>query len=373
MLKVLHVGHSRKWRGGENQIRLLIEELNRQNHASQHYLAFPENAVIFERLIGLVEAGIDLPSSSSADPRAIWAIRKACKEHAIDVLHAHSSKAHTLALLVKKTMPSLKLVVHRRVDNEIKSRAGTRRKYLDKHIDSFICVSEKIQGMLLEYGVRANKINLVLDSIDTLPYEGLVKANEKAALCAQHGLDPHLPLIGFVSALEHQKNPELFIAALSELKKAKFKFNAIVAGTGSKHEVVDDLIQSYGLKSNVVMLGFIKNVPPIFSALDVFVLPSRNEGLGTVLLEAMAAETAVVAANVGGIGEVVIHKETGLLINNLTPDDFAQAIQKVIDDKTLNQGLIDSALAHTNRKFNLSAMAQQTAACYQSLFSVNRR
>lgn len=369
-VKVLHIGHSRKWRGGENQVRLLIEELQRQEDGSQHFLAFPKDAIIFERLKHGVQGIVSLASTSPADPRAIWAIRQACKKHDINVLHPHSSKAHSLALLVKRTMPSLKLLVHRRVDNPIKTRAGTRKKYLTEQVDAFLCVSSAIQTMLIEYGVPADKLRLVPDSIDTTPYDDLVKAYEKAALCNKHGFDAELPMIGFIAALEDQKNPELFVESLSALAKSGVKFNAIMAGAGSKKDVIIDLIKQHSLQAQVKMLGFVTAVEPVFAALDVFVLPSRNEGLGTVMLEAMAARAVVVASNVGGIGEAVIDRKTGLLVNEAAPASFSAAIKTVLSDVSLSQNLVENAVAHTQKNFSLPLMAEQTSQCYSQILGV---
>ena len=114
------------------------------------------------------------------------------------------------------------------------------------------------------------------------------------------------------------------------------------------------------------MLGFIKEVSPVFSALDIFVLPSRNEGLGTVLLEAAFAKVVLIASNVGGIGEVVIHHKTGCLIEDSTEQKgFTESIIKTIENNELKELLIENSYQHVSEKFGLSNMAIETAKLYK--------
>ncbi len=366
-IKVLHIGHSRKWRGGENQVRLLIEESVRQASDTQHFIAYPSAAIIFDRLQGVVAGSLELPSTSSADIRSIWRLYRFCKAHFINVIHAHSSKAHSLGLLVKKLIPSLRLVVHRRVDNVISNRGATKRKYLSDSVDAYICVSQKTQEMVSDFGVPPAKIHLIVDSIDKAPYQNLIKEVEKNKFCGEHSFDPKRPLVGFISALEDQKHPELFIESLAALKRSGVEFNALVAGAGSKLNTIERLVKEYDLQTSVAILGFVSDVEPLFSALDVFVLPSRNEGLGTVLLEAIAAETVIVASNVGGISEVVINRQTGLLVDAGQPQAFANAINDLFTDPDARQQIAARAMRHMNENFSLRLMAKGTERIYDAL------
>ena len=118
------------------------------------------------------------------------------------------------------------------------------------------------------------------------------------------------------------------------------------------------------------MLGFVEEVSILFSALDIFVLPSRNEGLGTVLLEAALSEPALVASNVGGIGEIVIEKQTGRLIQNIDrANDFALAIKELILNSNNKNILVNNALEHVNSLFSLNKMAKERAKVYKNLIS----
>ena len=231
-IKVLHIGHSAKWRGGENQVRLLIERMNELDLGVDHHLAFPKKAIIFDRLKGQVKGELPLPSNKPIDFRSVFKIISYCKNNNIKVLHAHSGNSHTLGFLVKKLLPSIKFIVHRRVDNQINKKLTTKKKYLTDDVDHFIGISSAIVEILKEYGVTQDKITFIPSSVDDKPYRDLDKKSAKLALIKKYGFKNEGPLIGFISALENQKNPELFIEILNQLKVLGVEFNAIVAGRG---------------------------------------------------------------------------------------------------------------------------------------------
>ena len=366
-IKVLHIGHSAKWRGGENQVRLLIERMNELDLGVEHHLAFPQKAIIFERLQKQVNGYIQLPSNKPMDPRSVFQIARYCKHNNIQIIHAHSGNSHTVGFLVKKLVPSLKFIVHRRVDNHIRKKLTSRKKYLTKEVDQFIGISNAIVSILKNYGVDEKKITFIPSSVDDKPYRTLDKGNAKLKLTTKYGLDKNKPLIGFISALENQKNPELFIEILNELNTNGKNYGAIIAGSGRKSEKIALLIEKYNLSKNVKMLGFVENVNEIFSALDIFVLPSRNEGLGTVLLEASLAKAALVAADVGGISEVVIENKTGRLIESTQLKEFESAISSLIDNDAEKNKLINNAYEHVNSMFSLNKMAENTYKVYKKV------
>lgn len=367
VIRVLHVGHATGWRGGENQTRLLIQNMNSSNALVSHYLAYPRGAVIFDRLKNDVRGVVKLSSGNPFSIRNVWLIIRHCREHQIDILHAHSGNAHSLAYLARLFLPNVKLIVHRRVDNPIKTKFFTRKKFLSSNVDAFISVSSAIAKICKAYGVALSKVHLIYDAIDQKPYRDLKKNECKRSLVNQFGWDENALLIGFISAIDKQKNPELFIQVLRVLKSRGLMFNCIIAGTGKLEQKVKHLIDESDLSDQCKMVGFITDTAPLFSALDIFVLPSINEGLGTVNLEAMSAQAVVVASDVGGISEIVRNKETGLLAQSGNAEDFANKIIEVANDESLRQDLIKNAETNLNEKFNLDVMVESTHRLYNCL------
>jgi len=207
------------------------------------------------------------------------------------------------------------VVVHRRVDNAIKTNSFTKRKYLSKNVDAWVAISSKIHSILMDYGIDKSKLNLIKDGMPQPVYRYKNKSEAKRVLLDSLAINEEInvPLIGFASAVDGQKNPLLFVNLIHQLKKQGLRFNAIMAGTGKLENDVLNKIKELDLEDTISYLGFRKNIQDIFQAIDIFVLPSKNEGLGTVLLEAAHSHSSLLASDVGGIGEVVLHEKTGLL------------------------------------------------------------
>lgn len=373
-MRILHIGTEKTWRGGENQIRLLVEGLN-QRQAAQSWIAYPQGSQGLKRFAELGPV-VALPSSSSADPRSVFLLAAAVKAHGIQLLDAHSSGAHSLALWVKALHPELKLVVHRRVDNRLKPRWSTRRKYLTPAVDHFVAISRFIGRMLGDFGVAAQKVSVVRSAVDPLPYQTLERK-----LCGEkwrHRLQipDQTLLLGSASALSSQKGPDVLLQALSQLGRISSSapsrpWHCLIAGEGEMRPQLEQMVRELKLSSQVTLTGFVREIPELLSALDILLLPSRNEGLGTLVQEAMLAGTPVIASAVGGIPEMVHSGETGLLVPPEDPSALAQAIQKMRGEEKLRGQLVAAARQLINTDFSLNSMVEGNLAIYRSLLTAS--
>jgi glycosyltransferase involved in cell wall biosynthesis len=368
-MNILHIGHSKGWRGGENQARLLIEGLINSFPEVHNFIAYPKSAQIIQRLEPYVKGVLEFSSTQILSFRALYRLVKFCRLNNIDVLHAHSAKAHSLAYFAKSFLPNLKVVVHRRVDNSIKGSYFTRKKYLSEKIDAWLAVSDKTYAMLESYGVDSERMYLVKDGIPEQKYNFPDKQSAKNNLIQAFGWHQKDMLIGFVSAVDNQKNPLLFVDMIAQLKRDGILCNAVIAGTGKLEEAVKDKITALGLSETIKLLGFVGNVQDIFQGLDVFVLPSRNEGLGTVLLEAALAESVIVASDVGGIGEVVKHKKTGFLASSCDVDTFVESVDYIVQNQDQVNLIKHNAKKYVELNFNLKSVVSKTRDVYLHVLS----
>ena len=369
MIKVLHIGHSRKWRGGENQVRLLIQGMKSQNYQVQHYIAYPGGAQMIERLGGEVSGVLRLPSSQPTDPRAIMALREFTRLQGIDILDAHSGSAHSLAYYAKFCLPDIKLVVHRRVNFPIKTLYFTRKKYLSRKIDHYVAISSAIGDSLAGYGIPRNKISLIKSTVDQRPYQGHSKPEVKNKWCQRYGLDSVQPLLGFAGALDASKDPVLFVRMIQLLRQRGHPVSGLIAGSGDQQGRLDSEIRESGLQQQIKLTGFVGDMPGLLAALDMFVLPSKQEGLGTVLLEAILSGCLVIASDVGGIGEIIRHRETGMLSQPGDVGGFVDAAETLLDNPELSARLRQNATGHVRDSFNLANLLQQHYRLYEKLVS----
>ena len=131
-------------------------------------------------------------------------------------------------------------------------------------------------------------------------------------------------------------------------------------------EEIMNRVKAEQLEKHISFLGFRKDVPQLLKSLDVFLMTSKTEGLGSVILEAFACGVPVVATTAGGIPEIVKNGETGLTVNIGDETALASAVEKIIANPDYKNSLVKNATAFVNQ-FSVKATALQTKAIYQSL------
>lgn len=365
-LRILHLDTEKSWRGGENQVRLLIDGL--RNQVAFQAGAVPEKSVTFQNKKWNCEL-LGLASSSPMDPRNIYRLVKFCRQNKIQLIDAHAAGAHSLALAAMRFMPEMKLVVHRRVDNRPKNALLTRRKYCSNRVAGFVAISNAIKDILEEYGIPAEKVQVVRSAMSVEPFADLNHLECQAQLRHRLRLDTATILIGNASALSEQKGYEVLIEAVSLLKKKSLPFHLVIAGTGKLEAALKYQVKQEGLEKHVSFLGFIENVPQFLAGLDILAVPSRWEGLGTILLEGALAGSTLVGTRVGGIPEVIQDHQTGLLVEKENAVALAQALEKLILDPDFRLKLSQRAKLRVSTEFSTEQMVSGNLKIYQHVLA----
>lgn len=365
-MKVLHISNELSWRGGENQIRLFVQESRKRG--VQSAVAFPTGAKAIDRLKDIADV-VELPSRAAFDPRSIIRLVKYCRENKIEILDAHSSGGMSLALSVKKRLPHLKLVVHRRTAFPIRQNWFSRNKYLNPLVDKYVCISGAIGDILLEYGIKKEKIVTVKSAIDESSYAKYSTSDLKTQWRKKFGIDANEVVIGCASALTEEKGHDTIIKACRILSDKKINFKCLIAGEGPLEDVLKNEVKLLQLDKNFVFTGFIKDIYGFLCALDVLMMPSRSEGLGTTLLEGAFAGCAIIGSRVGGIPEIIKQGETGLLFSVNDEIELAEGLEKLIGSQQLRNKLSEALKEHVGREFSLQKMVSGNIRVYELLMN----
>ena len=244
-----------------------------------------------------------------------------------------------------------------------------------EYADAVIAVSAGMKDSILDAYPRidADKVHVVLNGIDTQVWQP-----GESAVLDKLGVDKQRPIAAFVGRITRQKG-------VKHLLKAAQSFDediqlVLCAGAPDTPEIAAEteaLVEE--LRSQRDGVFWVKDmlsreeIKEVYSGADVFVCPSIYEPLGIVNLEAMACGTAVVASNVGGIPEVVVDGETGVLVNYDAADeatfeaDLAAAVNRVAADKELTQRFGSAGRQRAIDDFSWVTIAQQTVDIYRSL------
>jgi glycosyltransferase involved in cell wall biosynthesis len=212
--------------------------------------------------------------------------------------------------------------------------------------------------------VDAERIQVIHSAVE--PPARLPSAAERRAARARWGLGGEA-VVGTVAALERRKGHDVLLRALGPLREAMPRIRCLVCGGGSERVSLERLAKELGVDPVVRFLGEQREVTDVLAALDVFVLPSRHEGLGVALLEAMAAGLPVVASHVGGIPETVQAGHTGLLVPAEDPGALGAAIGDLLKNRDRAARMGAEGRRRVLFEFSMEGLADRYEALYASL------
>ncbi|MBP7243914.1 MAG: glycosyltransferase family 4 protein [Bacteroidia bacterium] len=361
-MKVLHVSTPMSWRGGEQQAAYLARALKEMK--VEVSVLTPLHSELSTRLKEDGVTVINFKSRGLLDLSLAKKIAKICNEQKFDVVHTHDSHAHSAAVLSAAVFSNMvPIVVSRRVDFAVSSNLFSKWKYNHASIKKIICVSEMILNITAPSMNDKKKLTVVHSGINTTNYNFSLEGN---LLKDELNLSQETILIGNLSALADHKDFPTFLKVAKEVIHANPFVHFIIAGTGDEKSLIDKFIDENNLSSRIHLLGFRKDVTKVMKSLDVFLITSKTEGLGTIVLEAFAAEIPVVATRAGGIPELVSDGVTGLLVEVGDVSGLTRAVQKVLADHELRMKIISNAKSKV-QEFSFQATAQKTLNIYQEI------
>ena len=349
-MRVLQVDAGREWRGGQNQVRLLTRELAREPEIEQQ-LATKRNGDLARRAAAEAVTVRGVRWTISLDPRAAFDLCLLMSQFRPEVVHAHDSHALTLARWARrwvhwKTDPP-PLVATRRVDFHVRRGSGWF------HAERVIAVSDAVRRVLVADGLPESSITTIPDGID--PDEVRGRATAPLDIRARLGLAPGTPLAVNVAALVDHKDQRTLIRAAAHARAARPDLRWAIAGDGDLRHQLEREIAKQSVGDIVHLLGYVIEADALIREANVFVMSSKEEGLGSVILHALALGKPVVATAAGGIPEV-------LPATCLAPVGDAVALaQKVVG------ALERPASFPLPSRLTAKSMAQATLALYRSL------
>lgn len=354
-LRVVHVNTERGWRGGERQTLWLAQGLATAGHVS--IVAARPGEALSARC---AEAGLRVEPCAprfEADPRAALRLRRLLREVNADVVHAHTAHAAGLAALAISGLPT-RLVIARRVHVRLRTNVGTRWKY--GRAAGVIAVSNAVRDITRAGGVPADKLYVVPDATDVT--RTVVPANTMTL--SSLGVRSAAPLVVQVAQLVPPKDPLTFVRAIAAVRQQVPDVQAVLVGDGPLREPVEAEIARLGLDGTVHLAGFRTDADQLLASADVAALSSRDEGMGSVLLDASLFGLPIAATDSGGIPEVVLHERTGLIAPREDPDALGAAIARLLLDRTLARRLGEAARARSG-EFSIARMVERTETVYR--------
>jgi L-malate glycosyltransferase len=362
----VQIDTARSWRGGQNQVLLTARGLQTRGH--RVVAVVHPDGELRRRLPADIET-IALAPRNEVDLPAAWRLSRVVRDLRPDVVHAHDPHGVAVAataLSIGSPSPRPALVAARRVDFHVRANSFSRWKY--RQVDRFVCASNAIRAMLLEDAIPPDRVVTVHEGVDV----DRVAAVEPLDVREEYWFPPHSLIVGNIAALVPHKGQRYLVEAAAIVVRELPETRFLILGEGELRSALEQQIKHLHLSQHVVLAGFRSDVLGVLKGLDVFVMSSVTEGLGTSLLDAMAAARPIVATRTGGIPEVVVDGETGLLAPPKDGRALAEAILQMLRDGPGRQRVAQAGLARVRERFSVDRMVEQTLEVYADVAGTSR-
>jgi glycosyltransferase involved in cell wall biosynthesis len=366
-IRVLQIDTGREWRGSQQQVLYLSRALVARGHKS--ILVTPKKSALAERAQAEDLPVREISYRGSVDPIAIGAVFQAVQDVRANIIHTHTAHAHSLGFLARRLPTRTKeqrpaLVIHRRVDLPPSADPLTRMRYTSDPFMTYLCVSEAIRGTLERYGIARGRLRVVRSCIDTARIDEYAD-EDPDELKKELGLGPESHVIGAVGELAPQKGHRYLIDAMPRIVTTCPNAHLVLFGDGPQEADLRRQCWQQNVQSHVTFAGFRDDVERFYHCFHLFVHPSTEEGLGTTILDAMAARLPVVAARAGGIPEIVRHGETGWLVPPAAPTELAGPVISLLEDPRRRLQFGGAGRARVEAEFSVAKLCNETLSAYQ--------
>ncbi|HEX3409915.1 MAG TPA: glycosyltransferase family 4 protein [Candidatus Binataceae bacterium] len=360
-LSILGVDPERGFAGGESQVLGLTLALIRAGHRAA-LICHPDGIL---RHRGQA-AGVDcypLRIRNSIDLAAGLKLRDFLKRKNYDIVHFHTARAHALAPFVRRCASAL--VVTRRMDYP--PNRFFAPFLFNRAVDGVAAISPAVADALVQSGVTRDRIAIIPSGVDCARFHP-PDAAEREAARAELGLTTAEVAVGTVGMLELRKGQRYLIDAIARLRRDAHvaSVECFIAGSGRLAAELAAQIREYRLDDSVRLIGVIDDPRRLLGALDIFAMPSLQEGLGVAALEAMACGLPVVASATGGLAQLVEDGITGIQVPPADERALAEAIARLSAEPSLRATMGSAGRTRVCASYSMEAMAKKTLELYRA-------
>jgi glycosyltransferase involved in cell wall biosynthesis len=360
-VKVLQLISSGGYYGAENMLLNLIggdEVTSLQNLLAVFRNRHCLNLEIYDRAIEKGVRAEMVDCHGKLDWPSVRSVRRLVRANGIDLIHAHGYKADLYGWAAARLEGKAVVATCHNwlAGGPMLAAYNVLDQMVLKRFDAVSAVSQTVADKLLSLGVRRERVAVIPNGIDLHRFDGgpVTQARRQQ-------------VIGIVARLDLQKGFGCLLRALRTLIPSFPGLRLVIVGEGPDRAKIEELVAELGINGAVTMAGQQTDMPAIYASMDVFVLPSLNEGLPMTILEAMAARKPIIATRVGAIPTVINDGETGLLVEPGDEVGLTRAIAELLGNPNLCCQLAQSARARVEQNYTAAAMKQRYRELYQAV------
>lgn len=371
---IAHVVYKLDYGGLENGLINLINNMPSERY--KHVIICLTDYTDFSKKLKKEVHLFSLHKNEGKDIGLYFKIYKLFRRIKPDIVHTRNMA--TLESLLPAFLAGVKIRVHGEHGRDVHDLDGKSvkfrllRKLFRPLVDRYIPLSDELEKYLLEnINVSKKKITHICNGVDMDKFYPL--KNEKDVL-PEGFLSPGSIVIGTIGRMEEVKDQsnlaDAFINIVSSDPEMKKKLRLVMIGNGSLLNTIKMKLDKEDCARVSWLPGIREDIPELLREIDIFVLPSKAEGISNTILEAMAIGLPVVATNVGGNSELLVDGETGFLVPRNNPQALAEAIVRYINDPELRSQHAKSARERAVKEFSMDTMVKKYIDVYDDVIKV---
>jgi glycosyltransferase involved in cell wall biosynthesis len=304
----------------------------------------------------------------------------------IDIIHAHGATQHTIAAIVGRFLgkPTILKIAMANSDLAFEKQGrlwGRINRFLVRRFDLFIATSREVYDECVACGLERARVQAIPNGVDTDAFAPARSREEKRMLRQTLGLADR-PTVCFVGILDARKNVDGVLRIWQIARQRLDAGQIVLVGPNPRdmgdmetrfHRELLDFVRTHGLESDVVFAGQQADVTPYLRCADVFLFPSRREGMPNALLEAMSSGLACVASRVAGASDLLQHGRNGFLFDCTDEAGMGEVVGRLLADPDLAGAVGAKARETIEEKFSLEAIARRYSELYRAVLAERRR
>lgn len=287
-------------------------------------------------------------------------VAKYINENKIDVVHCNSFNAPELLVLSKIINPRCKIVSTIHGVGQFKKTGKFRIALKNWICDQFIGISDVVKNDIVQAGIKEGKVRRIYNGIDVKKYE-----------CAQKKLfDADHIVIGCIARIMPSlKGQDILLRAAYKLKKQFPYIKVIFAGgvaeeQNNEYKELQEYVKNNDLSANVTFLGSVDDIPEFLNTIDICVVPSRSEGFGLALVEALSMGVPCVASNIEGPKEIIGNEGIGMMFEPENSEDLANVVVEIINDFPKVKDKVWKKRIDIKNKYSIQTMCEKLLQVY---------
>jgi glycosyltransferase involved in cell wall biosynthesis len=357
-MKIVHLETGRHLYGGARQVCGLLDALTEYDHT----LVCRPNSEIAGQ-VGRHVRVVEMPMYGDLDMRAKARLKRLLSEEQADLLHVHSrAGADRFGGRAARSL-GLRSVLTRRVDNP-EPRLWAKLKF--RSYDAIAAISTPIEDWLCrDVRMPSNRVTRIASGVDTDKFADRDAA--RAELLRHFDIYQNQPIIGAAGQLIERKGHDVLLEALPTVIARHRALKLILFGRGPWADALKAQARRLKITDHVIFAGFVPQLERFLAGFDLFVHPSRREGLGVVVLEALAAGVPVIAGRAGGLVDSIADGQNGLLVPPGDPGSLTSAMLRLLEDPVFARRLAETGRKGVAKDFSLQAMADGYRGLYSHL------